>query len=550
MIIKMEFKDITDKRLLAKFLGIKYKELTYILYSKRTENLYQTFEIPKKDGKMRCINAPQEPLKYVQRNLAKQLISIQEKYYLETNNIIQGFTKKRDIISNGSYHRNKRYILNLDLENFFDSFHFGRVKGYFQKNQYFMLNSNVATCLANIACYKGKLPQGSPSSPVITNLICSILDRRLATIAQKYRMTYTRYADDLTFSTNRRDFLENKDELISELYAVIDKSGFKVNRNKTRVLFWNSRQEVTGLVVNKKISVKREFYKETRAMLDHLYKGLIVEHNGIEVSLQQIEGRLSFINQIDKYNNKHGGERKNVQKGMNGREKEYQQFLFYKYFFCPSKPVIVTEGKTDPVYIRSALQKFYIQYPKLIRKKEDGSFEYLITFLKRTSRLEFFLGIQQDGANAMKNIYNEYVGNNQYPNLYEPLRKYGLKSSNPVILLFDNETVTKRPLKDFLNHINNKSGMDYRLWLNIHENLYLATIPLVKEQKECEIEDLFSDEVLSHEIDGKYFDRKGKDGEKSYSKQIFASYIAQNISSIDFTNFVPLLDALNEIVKN
>ena len=202
MIIKMEFKDITDKRLLAKFLGIKYKELTYILYSKRTENLYQTFEIPKKNGKMRCINAPQEPLKYVQRNLAKQLISIQEKYYLETNNIIQGFTKKRDIISNGSYHRNKRYILNLDLENFFDSFHFGRVKGYFQKNQYFMLNSNVATCLANIACYKGKLPQGSPSSPVITNLICSILDRRLATIAQKYRMTYTRYADVLSFSTN------------------------------------------------------------------------------------------------------------------------------------------------------------------------------------------------------------------------------------------------------------------------------------------------------------------------------------------------------------
>ncbi len=116
MIIKMEFKDITDKRLLAKFLGIKYKELTYILYSKRTENLYQTFEIPKKNGKMRCINAPQEPLKYVQRNLAKQLISIQEKYYLETNNIIQGFTKKRDIISNGSYHRNKRYILKIKCE--------------------------------------------------------------------------------------------------------------------------------------------------------------------------------------------------------------------------------------------------------------------------------------------------------------------------------------------------------------------------------------------------------------------------------------------------
>lgn len=544
--MKIKFKDIDDVRILAAFLGIEYKELTYVLYSRRVENLYQSFEIPKKNGEIRCINAPQEPLKHVQRLLAKRLMAVQEENYLKSNAIVHGFTRKRGIITNGKSHRNKRFVLNIDLEDFFDSFHFGRVKGYFQKNQFFMLPEEVAACIANIACYNGKLPQGAPSSPVITNLICAILDRRLAAIAKKFRLTYTRYADDLTFSTNSKVFLEKKDELLSEIYAVIEKSGFKVNHYKTRISYRDSRQEVTGLVVNNKISVKREYYKKTRSMLDHLYRGIPVEHNGVELTQQQIEGRLAFINQIDWYNNIQENKKKTHPKELNARERQYQQFLFFKYFFNSKKPTIVTEGKTDIIYVRAALQNLYMRYPKLIRKKEDGSFEYLISFLNRTKRLKFFLGIHQDGANMMKNIYNGFTGKNNFPNLFDSLSKHKLRPRNPIILLFDNETKSNRPLKEFLNYTH--KSLETNIVLQLVQNLYLVTIPLVKEKQECEIEDLFDDEVLSHEIDGKTFDRKGNKGNKYYSKQIFASYIAKNMHSIDFKAFIPLLDAINQII--
>ena len=544
--MKIKFKDIDDVRILATFLGIEYKELTYVLYSRRVENLYQSFEIPKKNGEIRCINAPQEPLKHVQRLLAKRLMAVQEENYLKSNAIVHGFTRKRGIITNGKSHRNKRFVLNIDLEDFFDSFHFGRVKGYFQKNQFFMLPEEVAACIANIACYNGKLPQGAPSSPVITNLICAILDRRLAAIAKKFRLTYTRYADDLTFSTNSKVFLEKKDELLSEIYAVIEKSGFKVNHYKTRISYRDSRQEVTGLVVNNKISVKREYYKKTRSMLDHLYRGIPVEHNGVELTQQQIEGRLAFINQIDWYNNIQENKKKTHPKELNARERQYQQFLFFKYFFNSEKPTIVTEGKTDIIYVRAALQNLYMRYPKLIRKKEDGSFEYLISFLNRTKRLKFFLGIHQDGANMMKNIYNGFTGKNNFPNLFDSLSKHKLRPRNPIILLFDNETKSNRPLKEFLNYTH--KSLETNIVLHLVQNLYLVTIPLVKEKQECEIEDLFDDEVLSHEIDGKTFDRKGNKGNKYYSKQIFASYIAKNMHSIDFKAFIPLLDAINQII--
>lgn len=187
-----------------------------------------------------------------------------------------------------------------------------------------------------------------------------------------------------------------------------------------------------------------------------------------------------------------------------------------------------------------------MRYPKLIRKKEDGSFEYLISFLNRTKRLKFFLGIHQDGANMMKNIYNGFTGKNNFPNLFDSLSKHKLRPRNPIILLFDNETKSNRPLKEFLNYTH--KSLETNIVLQLVQNLYLVTIPLVKEKQECEIEDLFDDEVLSHEIDGKTFDRKGNKGNKYYSKQIFASYIAKNMHSIDFKAFIPLLDAINQII--
>lgn len=128
----MDIVEVIDRATLAKALGITHQQLAYILYVKKPENLYKTFSLPKKDGGIRTISAPQEPLKHVQRNLAGLLFKVQSKYYLN-NNIAQGFVEKRGIITNAYQHRNKRYVLNMDLENFFDSIHFGRVKGFSKK---------------------------------------------------------------------------------------------------------------------------------------------------------------------------------------------------------------------------------------------------------------------------------------------------------------------------------------------------------------------------------------------------------------------------------
>ena len=165
----------------------------------------------------------------------------------------------------------KRFVLNLDLENFFDSFHFGRVKGFFEKNNDFKMAPEVAIVVAQLTCYKGVLPQGAPTSPIITNLICNILDMRILKIAKKYRLDYTRYADDLSFSTNDKKFLTVYTMFYKEINKEINNVGLHINEKKTRLQFKDSRQTVTGLIVNKKVNINHNFYKTTRAMAHELY---------------------------------------------------------------------------------------------------------------------------------------------------------------------------------------------------------------------------------------------------------------------------------------
>ena len=157
---------------------------------------------------------------------------------IENTNISHAFEKRKSIITNARIHRNKRYVINLDLENFFDSFHFGRVLGYFEKNKNFMLPHEVAVALTQLVCYQKHLPQGAPTSPIITNLICQILDFRLLKIAKKYKLNFTRYADDLTFSTNDKKFLDLKEHFFKEITTDILRAGFSVNNRKTRKKLW------------------------------------------------------------------------------------------------------------------------------------------------------------------------------------------------------------------------------------------------------------------------------------------------------------------------
>ena len=194
--------NIENKKELALKLNIKFNQIVYLIYVKKIENCYNEFTIKKKNGQERVISAPNESLKRFQRKIANFLANKIEDNTL--NIISHGFSKNKSIKTNGFPHRNKRYLLNVDLEDFFDSIHFGRVRGFFKTNKNFKFSDEVATLIAQLTCYKKKLPQGAPTSPVISNLIAEILDYRILKICKKYKLVYTRYVDDMTFSTNNK----------------------------------------------------------------------------------------------------------------------------------------------------------------------------------------------------------------------------------------------------------------------------------------------------------------------------------------------------------
>lgn len=554
-------KNIKTRNDFAKFIGVKLQTLTYLLYIKKIDNCYNTLEIPKKNGDTRTICVPNKNLKKVQKKLYNKLSTYYDEIKTQNNftsKISHGFEKNRSIVTNAEVHKNKRYVVNLDLLDFFPSINFGRVRSYFIKNNYFEINDDIATILAQLTCYKGTLPQGASTSPLIANMICNIMDIRILKIAKKYRLDYTRYADDLTFSTNNKYFLNDYDKFLEDIKNIIHRSGFELNSKKTRLLFSNSRQEVTGLVVNKKISVPKEYYKNTRAMAHSLYKNgyfLIDDEVG---TIEQLEGRFSFINQINLYNI--DNKKKNMWH-LNSKEKQYQKFMIYKTFYANEKPLIITEGKTDVLYIKAVLKKYYKYFPNLITKKDNGNFVFHVNFFKRKQKHSYYLNLVKDGADTIKNIYsNCYIktkNNKNITNVHDFKKLRGERETNPVILIFDNEMVSNkdRPLKKFLNEIkvnaSQKDKLKENLYINICDNLYLCTYQLNnKEACEIEIEDLFPADVLEHEINGRKFSKKDSTHDNGfYGKNEFSQYVYSNYESIDFSNFISLLSAINEIIE-
>lgn len=579
-----KFCDIINRNDLADFLSLQIGLLTYLLYVKGVDYFYQEFDIPKKNDGIRRIKAPVGALKAVQKKLMLALTNYQQEIIKDYNlqsEISHAFEKDKSIITNAKIHRNKRYVINFDLEDFFDSFHFGRVKGFFEKNKYFRLPEEVAITIAQLTCYKGTLPQGAPTSPVITNLISQILDLRLLQVARKYKLDYTRYADDLTFSTNNSNFLNEKEKFYEDIEKEIVNAGFKLNHNKTRLQFKDSKQIVTGLVVNKKVNIDCKFYKNTRAMAFSLYKNGEFIVNGEQGTINQLEGRFAFIDNIDRYNNKIDGNKHSIS-NLNRREKEYRKFLFYKYFIANNFPLILTEGKTDKLYLKAALKKYYKEYPQLI-DFENNKFNFKISFLQRSKRLKYFFDLNLDGADTLKNIYkfyNDELEDVRFPNYFRIFNKFSdKKPENPVIFIYDNEiNNTEKPLHKFFNTIKlkdakekdtlkdylekenwiklplninvNKNMQNEQIIINERSNIFLVSIPIINNKNEAEIEDLFDEDTLNTKLDGKVLDKTGKkDNRIFYNKDKFAEYIINNYDEINFNGFKKLLDIINKIIE-
>jgi len=234
-----------DLSSLAEVLGVQPTTLSFLLYKLPTEHRYRRFTIPKANGGVREICAPEPRLKFVQSQLSNLLLEIEQQLESVRKReciLAHGFKKNLSIVSNAKNHRNRRFVFNVDLKDFFPSINFGRVRGFFIKNRDFQLEPSVATVIAQIACHENMLPQGSPSSPIIANFVANILDIHLNRLARKHHCTYTRYADDLTFSTNKKAFPTaiarlttssfNGWEAGDELASRVSRAGFSLTRRK------------------------------------------------------------------------------------------------------------------------------------------------------------------------------------------------------------------------------------------------------------------------------------------------------------------------------
>lgn len=193
----MKLENAHDVGGLATVLGCKTKSLVYYVYRKPQSQQYETFKIPKRSGGTRTINAPISNLKLIQTSIARELGMLRT-----FSSCVNGFVKDRDIKRNAEFHIGRKFVFNLDLKDFFSSITFPRIYGMLISKPY-QLKPKVAACIAKACTLDDVLPQGSPSSPVITNLICAKMDSQLTKLAKAFKCRYSRYADDITFSFNR-----------------------------------------------------------------------------------------------------------------------------------------------------------------------------------------------------------------------------------------------------------------------------------------------------------------------------------------------------------
>lgn len=548
---------------MAALLEFTPSGLSYVLYKLSDEQKYRSFVIPKKSGGDRIIHAPNSRLSLVQKRLADYLydcvldIQKQKKNFWKSSH---GFQKQKTIISNASAHKRKRYVFNIDLEDFFGAINFGRVRGFFIRDRNFSLEPSVATLLAQIACFENKLPQGSPCSPVISNLIGNILDLRLIALAKQHNCFYTRYADDLTFSTNEPIFPSQIAQELGhgnwavghKLLGEIQKSGFRINQQKTRMALKRSRQTVTGLVVNNKPNVSREYYRNARSMCHSLfstgqYRRPDDKEETLTDNLNPLQGTLAHIyfvkarrDRSTQFNKT--AEQKGEFQSPAAMKSLYQKFLYYKYFVRPPAPLVITEGVSDITYLRCAIRALGNEFPTLLGEGEEAN-KLNINFLNPsiTTRDIINLGHGTAGQANLVSRYENITKNFSH----RPM-------DHPVIVLCDNDdgpkTVFKNASKQFGSTINTQTTESF---YPLVQNLYLIKVPEHKSGEKTEIESLFSEETRKTMIDGKPFDPKKDHGdEKSYGKVIFAEkVIHQNASNIDFSGFKELLERISSCVS-
>lgn len=566
---------------LAPLLGYSASSLAFIVFRQSAAAKYKEFDIPKRHGGIRRISAPTPELKLLQRRLSDLLQNcqaeineasgradrIEKRINARADRISHGFRRSRSIITNAQEHRNRKFVFNVDLKDFFGSVNFGRVRGFLIKDRSFSLKPRVATLIAQIACHDNSLPQGSPCSPVLSNLIGHVLDVHLVGLAAKKGCIYSRYADDLTFSTNRPEFppsiavVDTSDEHTwhpgKELARLVAKCGFEINPAKTRMQYRDSRQEVTGLVVNKKVNVRSEYRSTVRAMVHHLFtRGgfeiLQRSDNGpgevttkrVPGTLNQLHGMLGFIDGVDLYN-----KRSAITKGakdtssVTSKETMYRRFLLFKEFYAASMPVIVCEGKTDNVYIVHAIRSLVASNPRLASVNPDGTIKLNVRIFKYSETSTGRILRMNGGTGDLGNFMRDYRS--------EIARFKAPGQQHPVILLIDNDSGAV-PLYNTVKQITGRRPTGNEPFVHVTGNLYLSATPLMPDGSDSMIEDFFDTATKTTPVAGKTFSPDADDHSgKHYGKIIFAHRVVRvHAGTINFTGFQKILSNIAAVIDS
>jgi S1-C subfamily serine protease len=265
--------EFTDEATLLAYLKMTPAELNKIWWYR--SRMYSQFNIAKGSGKVRTITAPDTRLKIIQRKLAPLLDQL-----YRVRNPVHGFVAARSVKTNAAAHDGRRVVVNLDLKDFFPTITEKRVIGLLQA---IGVQKRVSEIVARLCCNMGQLPQGAPTSPVLSNMICYRLDTDLLAVARASRAIYTRYADDITFSSYQppTPLFEgvlpavgrfSPELLAPALRAAISTNGFVVHPDKAHYADRNSRRIVTGVKINAGLNVDRRYIRRIRALLFSIEK--------------------------------------------------------------------------------------------------------------------------------------------------------------------------------------------------------------------------------------------------------------------------------------
>lgn len=439
------------------FYPFTMKHLLYYCNPNHAFHRYRQFKIKKKSGGFRQITAPRN------QNFMMLLQAVNEilKAIYTPSDYAMGFTEGRSVVTNAAVHKGQNYVFNIDLKDFFPSIEQRRVLKRLGAKP-FNFKPEIALLFSGLCAMRVKretpdeskerdldktyvyiLPQGAPTSPIITNMICDTLDRRLSGLAKRFGLHYSRYADDITFSSMHNVYAE-KGEFRQELVRIINDQGFAINETKTRLQKLGSRQEVTGIIVSDKLNVTRKYVREIRSLL------YIWEKYGYSAALARF---------LPKYK----AEKGHVKKGNPDLINVLDGKLMY---------LKMIKGESDSVYA-----KLYSRFQQLVAKDSasDKKNPYGITYIETIPLLKFEQDKKTDVIIQHKEKGKRYA-------------TFELEGVKQVVSINKDVTTNDEQQKEKLAVSNCRNSKGEQFWL-----LHLVNKVTVYKPKPVDIDELNND---------------------------------------------------------